>query len=192
MNWLQRSVAAAFLISPAIADAQTVRRPDWKLYGHDRELTQGNVWSGDKPMFFYYLNSEIARLDDGHLLVVTQDVVAEALKPVDADSKAAIRRRAALRIASGFEPPLAHMMASIEENKELLARNEKLAGSELPDSRARTLYEIDCKCRMLRSRRRDVMQSWQPAPPDTSHGALVRLACATAQSGSRARTASTP
>jgi hypothetical protein len=191
MNWLQRSVAAALLISPAVADAQTVRRPDWMMYGHDRDLTHADAWSDNKPMLFYYLNSEIARLDDGHLLVVTQDVVADALKPVDPDSKAAIRRRAELRIASGFEPPLAHMIASVEENKELLARNEKLASSELPDARTRTLYEIDCKCRMLRSRRSDLMQSWQAAPPETSHGALVRLACATAESGPRGRTAST-
>jgi hypothetical protein len=185
MNWLQRSVAAAaLLLSPVLADAQTVRRPEWKLYGHDRDLTRGD---DNKPVLFYYLNSEIARLGDGHLLVVTQDVDAGALKPVDAESKAAIRRRAQRRIASGYEPPLAHLIASIEENKEFAARNQILASSELPGASARRMYEIDCKCGMLRSRRRDLPESWQVAPPDTTRAVLVKLACATADPASSAR-----
>jgi hypothetical protein len=192
MTGLQRSAAIVVLIFPVLAGAQTVRRPDWLLYGHDRVLTRGDDWANNKPTFFYYLNSGISRLSDGHLLVVTRDVRADALKPVDAHSKAAIRRRAALRIASGFEPPLARLIASVEENKELLALNEKRSHSDLPDTPAQTLYEIDCECRMLRSRRLDLVQSWQPAPPDTSRGALVTLACATADAGSRERTASTP
>jgi len=192
MNWLQRSAAAALLISPVLVGAQTVRHPEWKLYGQDRVLTHGDDWANSKPMLFYYLNSEISRLSDGHLLVVTRDVGADALKPVDAHNKAAIRRRAELRIASGYEPPLAHLIASIEENKELVALNEKLAHSELPTGRAPTMYEIDCECRMLRSRRVEPAQSWEAARPDTSRGALVALACATADAGSKGRTASTP
>jgi hypothetical protein len=190
MNWLQRGVvAAALLVSPVLADAQTVRRPEWKLYGHDRDLTRGD---DAKPTFFYYLNSEIARLGDGHLLVVTQDVDAGALKPVDARSKATIRRRAQLRIASGYEPPLAHMIASLEESQELAARNEILASSDLPNASARRLYEIDCNCGVLRLRQRDLGESWQAAPPDTRRGDLLRLACATAGPGSRTRTVSAP
>ncbi|MEO8062417.1 MAG: hypothetical protein ABI821_06695 [Pseudomonadota bacterium] len=178
MNGLQRSAAAALLIFPVLGDAQTVRRPDWKLYGQERELTRGDVWADNKSIFFSYLNSRIARLEDGHLLVVTQDVSAGALKPIDAESKAAIRRRAELRIASGYEPPLAHHIASIEENKAFVAMNEKLANSELPGAPSQTTYEIDCECRMLRSRRLDLSQSWERAPPDTSRGALVTIACA--------------
>jgi hypothetical protein len=180
MNCVQRSAAAALLIFPILAAAQTVRRPEWKLYGQDRDVTRGDDWATSKPMFFSYLNSEISRLGDGHLLVVTQDVSTDALKPVDAVSKAAIRRRAQLRIASGYEPPLAHLIASIEENKQLLALNEKLAATELPAARSRKSYEIDCHCRMLRSRQLDLTQSWQDAPPDTHRGALVTLACAAA------------
>ena len=192
MNRLQRSAVAAALIFPLLVGAQTVRRPEWKLYGHDRDPTHGEDWADNKPQFFSYLNSEISRLSDGHLLVVTQDVSADDLQPIDPVSKAAIRRRAELRIASGYEPPLAHLIASIEANKALVARNEKLASSELPGASAPTVYEIDCQCRMLRSRRLDLLQSWQDAPPDTSRGALVTLACATANLRTKGRTASTP
>lgn len=185
MNWLQRSAAAALLILPLLVTAQTVRRPEWKLYGNDRDLTHGDDWADSRPQFFYYLNSEIAQLSDGHLLVVTQDVSAGDLKPIDAESKAAIRRRAQLRIARGYEPPLAHLIASNEENTELLARNQKFAAFDLPNARTQTMYEIDCQCRMLRSRRRNIVQDWQDAPRDTSRGALVTIACATADSRSK-------
>jgi hypothetical protein len=192
MTWLQRSAAVALLVFPILVAAQTVRRPEWKLYGHDRDLTHGADWADNKPQFFYYLNSEIARLSDGHLLVVTQDVSADALKPIDAQSRAEIQRRTKLRIASGYEPPLAHLIASIEENKALVARNEKLAASELPNAPARTTYEIDCECRMLRSRHRDSLEDWQTAPPNTMPGALVTLACAAADPGSKRQSASAP
>ncbi|MEJ0087923.1 MAG: hypothetical protein WDO72_19825 [Pseudomonadota bacterium] len=184
MNRLQRSVALALLIFPVVAAAQTVRRPDWKMYGYDeRVLTHGDDWADSKPMFFYYLSSGISRLSDGHLLVTTQDVSASALKPIDAGSKAAIRRRAELRIASGYEPPLARLIASVEESRELVARNERLATGDLTATGSHTLYEIDCECRVLRLRRDDLIQSWQDAPPDTSRGALVKLACAAAEGG---------
>jgi hypothetical protein len=185
MNWMQRSAAAALLILPVLVSAQTVRRPEWKLYGNDRDLAQGDDWANSRPLFFYYLNSEIAKLSDGHLLVVTRDVSAGELKPIDAESKAAIRRRAELRIARGFEPPLARLIASKEENTELMARNQKRPGSELANARTQTLYEIDCQCRMLRPHRQDAEQDWQDAPPDTSRGALVKLACASASSRSK-------
>ena len=185
MNWLQRSVAAALLIFPIFAGAQTVRRPDWQLYGNDRVLTHGDDWADAKPLFFYYLNPEISQLSDGHLLVATRNVRAAALKPLDADSKERIRRRAELRIAQGYDSALARLLATNEEIKALIARNEKLANAELADARRQTLYEIDCEYRMLRTRRLDRLQSWQDAPPDTSLGALVTLACSAAGPRSR-------
>ena len=182
MIWLQRSVVAALLIFPIFAGAQAVRRPDWKLYGNDRDLSQVDNWGNSNPTFFYYLNSDIAQLSDGHLLVVTRNVRAA---PLDAESKERIRRRAELRIAQGYDSALARLLATNEEIKALIARNEKLANAELADARRQTMYEIDCEYRMLRTRHLDRQQSWQDAPPDTSRGALVTLACSAAISRSR-------
>jgi hypothetical protein len=189
MNVLQRIVAAVLLVFPMAATAQTVQRPEWRLYGSDRDEER----AGNQPMFFYYLNSGISRLDDGHLLVTTQDVGADELKPVDPDSKAAIRRRAALRIVSGYEPSLAQMIASIEENIELVKLNEQLPMTNFLGRRGQKQYEIDCEGRTLRVRRFEKLtQTWQDAPPDTSRGALVAKACAAADANVKARSGVTP
>jgi hypothetical protein len=189
MNVLQRIAAVAVLSCPMVAAAQGVQRPEWRMYGSDRDEER----AGSQPMFFYYMNSGIARLEDGHLLVTTQDVAADELKPVDPDSKAAIRRRAALRIVSGYEPPLAHMIANIEESAELKKLNEQLPMSNFMPRRQQKQYEIDCECRALRVRRAEKLtQSWQDAPPDTSRGALVTKACAAADSTVKARTGAAP
>src|SRR3954463_11584731 len=161
------------------------------MYGYDQAVSRGEAWPDSQPMFFYYLNSEIARLSDGHLLVATQDVNAAALKQIDAENQAAIRRRTARRIVSGFEPPLAHLIASLEETREIAALNEKLADPQQANKRPPTVYEIDCACRTLRVRqtmpsgtsdRCLTCSPWQDAPPDTKRGALVTRACAAAAS----------
>jgi hypothetical protein len=189
MNVLQRIAFAAALVCPMAAAAQTVQRPEWRMYGSDRDEER----AGSQPMFFYYMNTGISRLDDGHLLVTTQDVGTDELKPVDPNSKAAIRRRAALRIVSGYEPPLAHMIADIEESTELRKLNEQLPMTNFMPRRQQKQYEIDCECRALRVRRAEKLtQSWQDAPPDTSRGALVTKACAAADTGSKTRTTVAP
>jgi len=182
---------AAVLCAPALSSAQSVRRPHWKMYGYDQAVARAEDWPDSQPMFFYYLNSEIARLSDGHLLVATQDVGADALKKIDAANQAAIRRRAARRIVSGFEPPLAHLIASLEQTREIAALNEKLPDPHQATKRPPTVYEIDCAGRTLRvrqaaptdaSERCTHCSPWQDAPPDTKRGALVTQACAAAAS----------
>jgi hypothetical protein len=159
------------------------------MYGYDRAVSRGEDWPDSQPTFFYYLNSEIARLSDGHLIVATQDVDGAALKQIDAAKEEAIKRRAALRIVSGFEPPLAHLIASAEKTREIAALNEQLPKSHQPPARPQTVYEIDCASRTLRVRQSEATttaqrcpncQPWQDAPPDTKRGALLAQACAAA------------
>src|SRR3954464_8639158 len=94
--------AACLLAVPALGRAQTSVAADWTSSGNDNALTRGDS-ANSVTSFFSFMNSQVARLGAGHLLVVTEPKPARA-DDSEASALAAARRRAVIRIVTGYEP----------------------------------------------------------------------------------------
>jgi hypothetical protein len=110
MKVVARSVVGVLLLIPATGFTQAPSL-----------LCQGDG-SNNTPAFFTFMNSEVARLDSGHLLITSKGARAGTTHDSDAANIATARRRAVVRIVAGYEPALAFL-------QELKAVRKKPAGT---------------------------------------------------------------
>jgi len=111
MKSVARSLAAALLMIPAAGFAQS--------FGLD--VPRGGS-SNNVPAFFTFMNAEVARLGSDHLIVVSKPPCKDAIRESEMAAFAAARRRAVIRIATGYDPALAFL-------QELKVARRKNAGT---------------------------------------------------------------
>jgi len=97
MKFVARSVVGALLLTPVAGFTQT-----------PTSLPHGDG-PNNIPAFFTFMNSEVARLGTGQLLITSKVARAGTTHDDDAATIAAARRRAAVRIVTGYEPALAFL-----------------------------------------------------------------------------------
>jgi hypothetical protein len=97
MKLVARSVAGALLLIPGAGFTQIPAL-----------FSQGDG-PNNIPQFFTFMNSEVAPLGTGQLLIIGKIARAGTTHGDDAATIAAARRRAVVRIAAGYEPALAFL-----------------------------------------------------------------------------------
>lgn len=178
-----RRVLFISLIIIALLKVAEAQGAEWKFIGG---LT---LLEGVEALAFYDTET-VAYKSSGNIRVWIKEITQPEAKRVMKKEEKQIVERSAKKLASGYFPPysLANLKTSFDEAVDIIAW-EELANSSQIKARAKILFEINCKEKMIRSISVTVFKNaggvassqnpgeWSYISPESNGETLQRILC---------------
>jgi hypothetical protein len=171
-----------FALSLFVGTASAQPSTDWRFYGATK------IGPDESAVDLFYLNNEIRRTPDGHLLVWTKGLALKRL--MDENEKADADRidRAARKVMTGYVPPIFKGEKHDQDQVVGAISFEEMANEAKIEPTTRILYEIDCATGTSRELSIEIhingeLQSkneprpWSHIPPESNGSSLFAAVC---------------